>query len=397
MHIAHLHWAFHPIIGGVESHLAMLGPEIVKNNYNVSLLTGSVHGTKEEEFYEGMYIKRTPFMDLNSLSSKKIIEQKNEIKQEIENFIDLIKPDLIHVHNMHYYSYIHADILYEIKQSRGVPLVLTAHNVWPDEDKMWQKMNERAHIWDAIIAVSGYIKRQLIRVGYDHKKIFVVHHGIDLDRFNPVTDKDFEEINLKYPQFKGRRLIFHPARMSADKGSHVSIKALNLIKEKFPDVLFILAGTGNTVDWSSEQQKYIDKIKKMIDKMNLGNNVFIQFFSWFEMPLIYKAVEFCIYPSCFEEPFGLALLESMASEKPIVVSQAGGMPEIVKDGENGFLVEMENEKELQDRCCWLLENKEMCQQIGKKGRSMVEEFWTKEVMTKAVLTIYNNLKLGSKN
>lgn len=397
MHIAQIHWAFPPVIGGVESHLAMLGPELVNNNCKVSLLTGSVNGLEEEYPYEGMYVKRTPSMDLNSLSHEKIEMLTSKIKQDLEQFIDKIKPDIIHAHNMHYFSPVHADILYKIKKARGIPLVLTAHNVWADEDETWREMNKRAHIWDAVIAVSDYIKRELVRVGYDEKRITTVHHGIDLKKFKPVTEWDLDAVKLNYPQFEGRRVIFHPARMSLDKGCHISVKALDLIRKEFPDVLLVLAGTGKTVDWGSHQQKHVRKILGLVEELGLKDNVFVSFFAWDEMPLVYKAAEFCVYPSCFEEPFGLVMLESMATEKPIIVSQAGGMPEIIRDGVNGFVVPMNDEAALAYRCSKLLRDPGLCGRMGRTGRDMVEKYWTKEIMTKTTMKIYREVTLaGSK-
>ena len=396
MHIAQLHWAFPPVIGGVESHLAMLGPETVKNNCRVSLLTGSAQGLAEEDWYGEMYIRRTPFMDLNSLTPETIAEQSREIKQEMERFIDQVRPDVVHAHNMHYFSPVHADILYEIKKARGIPLVLTAHNVWADNDKTWQEMNKRASFWDAVIAVSHYIKRELVRAGYEEKRIAVIHHGIDLNRFSPAAARELAQIRKKYPQFEGRRVIFHPARMSLDKGCHISVKALNRVRREFPDALLVLAGTGKTVDWGSHQQRHVNQIMNLIDELDLKNHVFVRFFAWDEMPLVYKAAEFCVYPSCFEEPFGLVMLESMASEKPIIVSKAGGMPEVVRNGVTGFVVEMADEKELADRCRRLLRNPGLCRQMGRQGRVMVEKYWTKEMMTRATLAVYQNVQREKK-
>ncbi|NPV74017.1 MAG: glycosyltransferase family 4 protein [Pelotomaculum sp.] len=391
MRIAQLHWAFPPVIGGVESHLAMLGPAMVKRNCRVSLLTGSAQGAAEKEQYGGMYVQRSPLMDLNGLTPEKILEMSGEIRQEINSFIELTRPDLIHAHNMHYFSPVHADVLYEIKKERGIPLVLTAHNVWADDDPTWQEMNKRAHIWDAVIAVSNYIKKELVRCGYEEDKITVVHHGIDLDRFSPPAERDAEEIKIKYPEFEGRRVIFHPARMSLDKGCHISVKAVSIIRKEFPEVLLVLAGTGKTVDWGSHQHKHVNKIMEMVDELGVKENVFTRFFAWDEMPLVYRAAEFCVYPSCFEEPFGLAMLESMASERPIVVSRAGGMPEVVHNGVTGFVVEMGSEEELADRCLRLLQDPALCRKMGRQGRIMVERFWTRDIMTEATLAVYQKV------
>lgn len=397
MHIAQIHWAFPPVIGGVESHLAMLGPELIKNKCKVSLLTGAFPGAPQEEFYKGMYIRRTPLMDLNSLSPEKLNNKKDEIRDTIKAFIEQVKPDIIHAHNMHYFSPVHADILYEIKKSMGIPLILTAHNVWADDDKTWQELNKRSHIWDMVIAVSHYIRKELIRVGFDKDRVVVVHHGIDINRFSPSNTLDIREIDTLYPEFKGRRVIFHPARMSLDKGCHVSVKALDFIRREYPDVLLVLAGTGKTVDWGSQQQKHVKMILELVNDYKLKDNVFIKFFAWDDMPLIYKAAEFCVYPSCFEEPFGLVMLESMATEKPIVVSKAGGMPEIVRSGVNGYVVEMNNPYELAEKCCLLLSKPKLCRELGQKGRLMVEKIWNKDVMTQKTLEVYKSANLETNN
>ena len=396
MRVMQLHWAFPPIIGGVESHLAMLGPEMVKNNCRVSLLTGSAAGSPDEEWYEGMYVRRTPLMDLNGLTPEMMVRRSGEIRRELEGFVDQVRPDLIHAHNMHYFSPVHADVLYEIKRSRRIPLVLTAHNVWADNDRTWQEMNRRAFYWDAVIAVSHFIKRELVRAGYEEERISVVHHGIDLARFGPATERDRERIGEVYPGLAGRRVIFHPARMSLDKGCHISVKALELVRREFPEVLLVLAGTGNTVDWGSQQPGQVRVILDLIDKLGLKDHVLVRFFAWEEMPLMYKAAEFCVYPSCFEEPFGLVMLESMASERPVVVSRAGGMPEVVRNGVNGFVVEMANERELADRCLLLLRNPGLCRGMGRRGRAAVEKLWTREMMTRATLSVYRSVRWEKK-
>jgi glycosyltransferase involved in cell wall biosynthesis len=390
MRIAMLHWAFPPVIGGVESHLAMLGPELVRSDCRVSLLTGSVPGAGEEDWYEGMHIRRTPLMDLNSLTPEKIAGRAREIGREIAEFIETVRPDVIHAHNMHYFSPVHADILNEIKRATGTPLILTAHNVWADDDRTWGELKQRAGIWDAVIAVSGYIKRELVRSGYADNRITVIHHGIDLKRFHPATKTDREHIRAAYPLFSGRRVFFHPARMSLDKGCQVSVGALDIIRREFPQALLVLAGTENTVDWKSNQAQQVNQIMALIEELGLKDSVFVRFFTWDDMPQVYQAAEFSLYPSCFEEPFGLAMLESMATAKPIIVSRAGGMPEVVQDGVNGFVVTMANKEELADKCLELLRHPGRCRRMGRQGRMMVETYWAKEKMTRATLSVYRN-------
>lgn len=76
MRIAMLHWAFPPIIGGVESHLAMLCPELARYGCHVSLLTGSTLEGEVDYTWRGLRILRRRLMDLNSLDAKQIMDRK---------------------------------------------------------------------------------------------------------------------------------------------------------------------------------------------------------------------------------------------------------------------------------------------------------------------------------
>ncbi|GAW92090.1 glycosyltransferase family 4 protein [Calderihabitans maritimus] len=386
MRVAMLHWAFPPVIGGVETHLALLGPELVERGWEVFLLTNSVEGMADDYTWKGMEINRTPLMDLNSLSLVKIEVMADKIREKIYRFIEKVKPDLIHAHNMHYFSPVHAEVLFDIKRKMGIPLILTAHNVW--EDQLWDQMCQLAGDWDAVIAVSHYIKEELIKAGYPADRIFTIHHGIDIDRFRPPTREEQEEILRVNPHFAGRRVIFHPARMSLDKGCHIGVRALALIVREFPEVLLVMAGTTKTVDWGNHQPHHVHRITAMVEELGLQNNVWVKFFPWEEMPRMYQASEIVIYPSCFQEPFGLVMLEAQATARPIIVSRAGGMPEVIKHGENGFVVEMNDHGQLAENCLYLLRNPELGRQIGSRGRTLVEKYYTKEIMTEKTSEVY---------
>ncbi len=389
MKVAMLHWAFPPVIGGVESHLAMLGPELVRFGCQVSLLTGSVNGAEEVSTWQGMKIYRSNLFDLNTLNPALLQEKAKEIFAEIDQFIREENPDIIHAHNLHYFSPEHADALFAIKSSLGIPLVLTAHNVWADD--LWAEFNARAKYWDAVIAVSHYIKKELIRSGYPGERITVIHHGIDLELFRPDADSCAPEASSAFPRFSGRRVIFHPARLSLAKGSHISVQALARIRERFPDALLVLAGTDKTVDWGNYQSKEIAQIQNLIAELGLTEHVHIKFFPWDKMPLVYRAAEVCIYPSCFEEPFGLVMLESMAAAKPIVVSRAGGMPEVVKDRINGYVVPKRDPEALAERCCRLLANPALARRMGQTGRQMAQKSFPKELMAARTLHVYSDV------
>ncbi len=384
LNIAHLHWGFPPVIGGVETHLTILLPTMVQMKHKVSLLTCSVEGSRTRDEYKGVQIHRAPIMDLNWLARRGLDGIEKEVRQVFAQFIDEQQPDILHAHNMHYFSRVHAKVLEEMSIKKGIPLFLTAHNVWDDD--LYLDLTTNIH-WAHIIAVSHFIEKELIGVGCSHHKTTTVHHGIDEKMFHPKINP--KPIYKKYPQLKDKRIIFHPARMGMAKGCDVSIKALRLIKERVPNAMLVLAGTKNIVDWGMTQQKDIAYLVHLVERFNLRDNVLIDSYLLDDMPMIYSASEVCIYPSTASEPFGLTMLESMASAKPMIVTRMGGMPEIIGDGINGFVIPVKGYEELASRVIQLFSDDELRDRLGNVGRNMVEKSYTCNSVAQSTLNLYH--------
>lgn len=388
--IAHFHWGFPPIIGGVETHLTILLPQLVKLGHKVSLLTGSVEGIKGKYKYEGADIHRTPIMDLNWLYKRGLNGLEEEIKETFSSFLEESCPDIVHVHNMHYFSQIHMRTLEDLSKKKGIPFVLTAHNVW--DDILFLELTHEID-WSQIIAVSHFIKKEIIGIGIDDKRITVVHHGVDQDKFTPGVDT--KKILTKYPQLRGKRIIFHPARIGLAKGCDVSIKAMNIVKQKDPNAVLVLAGSKNIIDWKGIQQKEIAYLVDLIKHFGMDDNVLIDMYTLDEVKELYEISSLCLYPSSAPEPFGLTMLEAMAMSKPMIITNMGGMPEIIKDGINGFIVPVRDFEAVAAKICQLLEDVKLRERFGYTGRQMVESQYTKEKVTQETLGVYKKV-LGIK-
>jgi glycosyltransferase involved in cell wall biosynthesis len=383
LNIAHLHWGFPPIIGGVETHLTVILPAFAAMGHNASLLTGTAEGSDIEEDYKGVKIRRAPIMDLNWLVKRGLHGITNEVRDVVVDFVDEMKPDVLHAHNMHYFSKAHTKILEEISLKKGIPLVLTAHNAW--DDTLFLDLSTEIK-WTHIIAVSHFIERELRSVGCSHKNVTTIHHGVDEKAFHPRFRP--EKILRKYPQLKGKKIFFHPARMGLAKGCDVSIKALRILREKYPDVMLVLAGTKNIVDWGLTQQKDIAYMVQLVDKFDLRDNILIDSYALKDMPYLYAASQVCIYPSTAFEPFGLTMLEAMASARPMIVSNMGGMPEIIREDINGFIIPPKSSEVLASRVAQLFDDGNLREMMGATGRRMVEKDYTRRAVASATLDIY---------
>jgi glycosyltransferase involved in cell wall biosynthesis len=386
LNIAHIHWAFPPIIGGVETHLAMLLPELARRGHNVSLLTGDAEGARADDTYQGVKIIRAPMMNLNWLNKRGLVGIEDEVRAMFKCFLNKTKPDIVHAHNMHYFSKAHATILEdEVKRKRKTPLILTAHNAW--DDMLYLKLTRKI-AWDHIIAVSFFIKKELMGRGCESKQITTIHHGVDINRFKPSNKA---ECKGRLSALKNKRVIFHPARMGIAKGCDISVKALRLVVNKFPDAILVLAGTKNIIDWGTTQQKDIAYIVDLIHELDVQDNVFVEMFTLDEMVKLYAIAEICLYPSSVGEPFGLTMLESLASGKPMIVTNSGGMPEIIQDGINGYIVPIRDYEAIATKVITLLDHEGMRERIGSTGRKIVELRFTKETMADNNLQIYNEI------
>lgn len=383
LNISQMHWGFPPVIGGVETHLNIILPLMARFGHKVSILTGSFQGTRGFYNYKGINVYRTPIMDLNWLNTRGVNGLENEIRENFLKYINNTKPDIIHAHNMHYFSKPHTKTLEEICLKKGIPFILTAHNAW--DDNLFLDLTRKIR-WTHMIAVSHFIKRELIGIGIDDRRISVIHHGIDDKIYRPGVNP--KPIYRKYPMLKGKRIVFHPARMGLAKGCDVSIKAMRLVKMRYPDIMLILAGTKNIIDWGSTQQKDIAYMVNLVEFFGLRKNVLIDSYSLNEMPLLYAASDICVYPSTSSEPFGLTMLEAMASGKPMIVTDAGGMPEIINDGINGFVIPIKHFEMLASRITQLLDDRKMKERFGYTGRSIVEQYYTKEIVTNNIISLY---------
>jgi glycosyltransferase involved in cell wall biosynthesis len=389
--ILFLHWGFAPIIGGVETHLALLGKKLVEEGHEVTLVTSTVSLDSRLQFsYCGMKVIRVPIMNLESIydkQKKSPRKLKIDICETLEALVSEINPDIIHAHNLHYFTNVHAQCLNKISKNKNIPIVLTAHNFW-DENICVDIAREIN--WDKIICVSHFIRQEFLAIDCDESKVVTIHHGIDENKFKDgVIDAD--KVYEKYPVLKGKSIIFHPARLGLAKGCDASVKALKIILKSVPNAHLVMAGDKNIIDWCHSQRKDIVYILGLVKRLKLEENILIHTFSMDEVREVYQIADVCWYPSMAFEPFGLVMLESMAFAKPTIVSNIGGMPEIIKNRKTGFVIPPKNTIELASKTTELLLNKNLRMEMGKNARLKLEEKYTLKHMTDKVMKVYDDV------
>jgi len=214
---------------------------------------------------------------------------------------------------------------------------------------------------DAVLALTEDMKQKMWEIC--DKDISVVSNGVDLERFK-TSSGDQREGNAKTIIFVGR---LHPV-----KGVQYLIEAMAIVHQEMPDVKLVIVGDG--VERS--------RLEELAERLNL--NSCIQFAG--QVPqesiprLMHQADVFAL--SSLSESFGMVNLEAMASGLPIVATKVGGIPNIVEEGVNGYLVNAKNSEEIADRLLTLLQNDEIREKISANNREKAKLYTWDEITTK---------------
>ncbi len=380
-----------PLSGGTGAYVYYLSNELMKHGYSIYIVTGydESRDVKINERREVFFLKtlRIPvvksFLFAGSASRK--------LNQICKNSpVDIAHANLPLVPN------------FAVPTGFGKTLISTVHSTWkgeaeairsepygrlnPNEKFMvsfnWflrifeSRMLERS---DKIIAVSEYTKRELLKFyKLDEKKIRVIHNGVAVDKFKPAADKLKAKAELGFnPEEKA---ILSVGRLYARKGLFTLIESMPPIVKKFKNAKFIISGKG----LSNEMRKLVDHATKLGVKDNI---VFTGYFPDEKLPRLYQAADIFAF-STFYENLPFAVLEALSSGLPVVTTNVGGIPEMVEDGKNGFLVAPFNSAELADRILYFLENPKAASDFGFLGRKTIEERFDWRIIVKKVVKVY---------
>jgi glycosyltransferase involved in cell wall biosynthesis len=233
-------------------------------------------------------------------------------------------------------------------------------------------------ISDRVLAVSEEVKRFCVDADrLDPNKVSVVYNGVDLKHIaaenssgNPFADADWA---------KTPHIVTCVANIRRVKGIDVLIRTAQRVCRELPNAVFVIAGSLYDRDYSEEMQA-------MIRSLGLEKNVKLMGFVADPLPLLKMSSAFCLLSR--SEGFSNALLEAMSCGVPSVVTRVGGNPEAITDGENGFLVPVEDDAAAAEKLLTLLHDPERAAKIGECGRSSVQVRFSAEVMIQKLISVY---------
>jgi starch synthase len=242
---------------------------------------------------------------------------------------------------------------------------------------------------DAVIAVSKGMRQDVLTTypKLDPDRVHVIHNGIDADVYRPLPSEE-TLINLGIDPDVPFALF--AGRLTRQKGLQLWLAAAEKIDPRFQ--LVIVASSPDTPELASEVAALAERVRA-----NRGNLVWIgRFIPLEDLIHLYSSAAVFVCPSIYE-PFGLVNLEAMACETAVVASRVGGIPEIVVEGDTGYLIDydaqdLESFKDgLAARVDELLSEPVLAKRMGKAGRQRVLRQFGWPAIAAKTLELYDSI------
>ena len=374
MRILMLSWEYPPrVVGGIARVVHDLSHRLIKDGHEVTVVTyrdGNVPYFEDDngvQVYrvDNFMIQPNNFIDWVMQLNFNMIAKTGEIIAKEGNF------DVIHAHD-----WLVAYAAKTLKTSYNTPIVSTIHATEAGRNSGIREQQQK-YINDTewmltyesseVIVNSNYMKNELQRLfGLPFEKINVVPNGVSPSNFS-VSERDYD-FRRKYAM-DNEKIILFMGRLVYEKGIQHLISAMPKILNNYHDAKLIVAGKGGM----------LGELQNEVNSLGLGNKVyFTGQLSPKQVQKMYKCADIAVFPSTYE-PFGIVAIEAMLSGVPTVVTDIGGLNEIVDHGVTGMKSYAGNANSLADSILALLFDHKLCDTIVKNAKQEVKTKynWTK--------------------
>jgi len=291
----------------------------------------------------------------------------------IPRLMSIIKkenPDIIHLHSRR-----GADILGGIAAKLTGKRCILTRRVDNPENRVWASVKYR--FYDRIITISEGIREVLVSEKIPSHKITCVHSAVDVELYSQTCDREWflKEFGLK----ETSRVCGTIAQFIDRKGHHFLIRAIPEILKAVPEAVFMFLGKGPMED----------QLKSQCRELGIENHVLFAGFRD-DLDRIMGCLDLVIHPALMEG-LGVSLLQAAAAGVPIVGTRTGGIPEIVRDGVNGYLLPPANVRSITDTVTKIFANRELAANFGENGRAIAFRSFSIESMVGGNLGMYREM------
>jgi glycosyltransferase involved in cell wall biosynthesis len=372
MRILALAWEFPPrIIGGISRHVAELYPEIVKRGHEVHLITVAVENEPSEVIVDGIHVYRIPVEHSHDFFQWVVQMNANMLKFARDS-LSKNSIDLIHAHD-----WLVEEAAIALTDEFSIPLVTTIHateygrcnGIHNDTQRyIHHKEIRLTQASQRVIVCSEYMRDELNRVlDCPAEKTDVVYNGLSVERWQNITaeiEHDFDALREHYAK-PDEAIVYFVGRITYEKGIYILLNAMPKVIAAMDDkVRLVIIGTGDAYTLLLQRQAWDLGIYHKV--------LFTGFMADVDFWKFQKVANCAVFPSLYE-PFGIVALESFAAKIPLVVSDTGGLPEVVRHKITGMVTRVNDPDSLAEGIIEVLHNQEYAKTLVDNAQSELRE------------------------
>lgn len=353
-------------LAGMEIATSNLAKHLSKRGHTVHIITFRDEGLSPESFEEGCFIHRieNPFPKIGILSF-----WFNIIKT-----LKTINPDIIHLQGVVVLGTGFPVLISHFLLRK--PYVVSFHGffLYGKKQSIYQRLISPAILFNlivkhasAIILLTDFMKNKF--KAWPEEKIFAIPNGIDACS---LTNLNRESIRNELSINNNEHILLFVGRLNAVKGVNYLVSAMKTIHDTDRHSRLLIVGN------DQGQRKILDDL---ITKLHLEDNIcFIEETSHENVFRYMMASDIFVLPS-ISEGFPLVLLEAMSCGLPIIVSNIGGMSEIIQDNRNGFLVQVGDPEDIAEKALLLLKNEDLRKKFSGNNLAEVKKYTWENIVS----------------
>jgi glycogen(starch) synthase len=387
MRILMLSWEFPPkVVGGIAPHVHDLSLSLHEQGLEVSVLTMGTAEAEEHENRKGIDVYRVKpgnphppdFVPWVLQFNLDLVEKVFQLTQEGFEF------DLLHAHDW-LVAYAGKTLKHALKK----PLVATIHATeWGRNNGLYndlQRYISDVEWWLAyeawrVICCSRYMFSELQNIFQLPKdKLRIIPNGVYPESFRSVPEQ-LASVRDQYAA-PDEKIVFYVGRLVIEKGLDQLLEAAPKILAAEEKVKFVIAGKGPYAEHLHTKAKQLGIYHKCY---------FTGFIDDFTRNALFRAAQVAAFPSLYE-PFGIVALEAMAAGTPVVVTETGGLGEVVQHGKNGLKALANNPDSLADNIIWMLSNPGHAQAMSNQAYRDVETEYNWKKIAERTLRVYQEV------
>jgi glycosyltransferase involved in cell wall biosynthesis len=392
--------------GGAQRYVFDLAANL-SGEFNICVAAG---GNPNGELFQKLKEKNIKNIYLRNLKRAINPWHDSQAFLEIRRLIKKEQPDVIHLNSTKAgilgslaakFTYSHNS---DTNSHNSHCVIYTAHGWVFNEPMPWLK--KKIYFWfekftarykDKIICVSEYDRQTALKKSFSNDKLLTIHNGINFEKLNflpkeearkalmlkihpspPLKKEGVNYLDTQSLSHSAIQIIGTIANLYKTKGIKYLIEAANILytKYKIQNTKYIVIGEG------AERPK----LETLIKKYSLENNFFLDGHIQ-EARKYLKAFDIFVLPSV-KEGFPYAILEAMSAEIPLITTRVGGVPEIIKDRENGILAEPKNPQDLAEKINEILNNRELSETMTRNAANSVKENFSLQRMIEQTKKAY---------